>query len=435
MAEAAANYVSFEGYLKNVEGELEKSVPSFAELQKRHPFLSAKKLGKKYVFPVMLRREHGVTFGYAGNVRGKIYTLNDPVSAETQEAEVDGAEITVQGDISYGLLASAQEAGEGSYGDIFDDIVFGLREAAQFQLETMMLHGKRHIGIIGTTPDQSGTAHSYTITAATWAAGLWIGMENAYIDVYDTTGATKRNATTTIQVTGVDPDTRTIYVTGTEAEMDTIVATDIVVPRGWFGATTSTVNCFSGLIPIATNTGTLFGIDASVATGYNLWRGNTKALGSVKLTMAAILQAHAKTAVRGNRRKNAICMVNEFAWIDVMNDTAALRQFVQETKSEMAMGTHSLKFHSVNGATLELVPHSLMFAGEALLYCPETVKRIGATDITMRFKNAKGQAEAFYQELETKNGVRMRAFAEQAIINTMPATMCHITGIVPESLA
>ncbi len=423
----AVTDTTFEGYLKNVEGKLESALAPFAKVQRDIPFDSAKAIGKQFVYPVLLRQSHGVTFAQLGTAKRTAYTLNDPVTAETQEVTVDGAEFNLQEDIAYGMIAAARN-GEIAFGNVVDQILLGMRTTAQFYLEMMLLYGRQNIGEVESHSDTTGTAQSVVISQATWSPGLWAMMEGAYIDVYDDDGDPKRNAAGTILVTAVDPDTRTVYFTGSdETEIDTIVAGDIIVPRGWYGTTAvaAAANNFIGLRKIASHTsGALFGPDAD---SYGLWKSNTLALSSTKLTLAKIQTCRTKMAVRG-ATDDVDVLLNDYSWADINNDLSALRMFADNTKSEMTQGTDKIKFYS-NGATLSLVPHPMIKAGEAILYTPSKIKRIGESDLKSQWDKDAAM------HLESKAGVRFRNFWSQAIVPLEGPSRCGlITGIVPESI-
>ena len=91
-------------YAKNVVS----AAPSFAILQKAIPFQKSKLLGDKYHIPVVLTLEQGFTYS---NAQGAAYTLNSAVAMQMQDAQVSGAELTLQSGISYGAVSRAQARG------------------------------------------------------------------------------------------------------------------------------------------------------------------------------------------------------------------------------------------------------------------------------------------------------------------------------------
>jgi hypothetical protein len=414
---------ALQGYFKYTEGTLENALPEFATLQRDIPFQAGKRSGRKYIFPVNLRRPHGVTWAGTGTARGSLYTLEEPVSGAMQEAEVEGTEFVIQDDISYGALSSAQEAGEMAFGEAMDTVTENLVSSMRFYLEMSMLYGGGSIGTIAGRTVDGGAVQSFQLTQASWAPGLWANMENAYVDVYDDDFNPLRTTSDT-QVTEIDSDNCVIELTGTEGQLDTIVANDVIVPRGAY------TNWFYGLDAMITNTSTMHSIDAAA---FHLWRGNTSSASSAKLTLSRVLAGVTKGVVRGGAEELDVAL-GIYSWDDLLNDTQALKRFAESTKSEVEMGSKKITFYGSNGANINLNPHSMVKAGEALIYPRKRVKRIGSSDATLKIPGVKGQQHAFYQELETKNGIRLRGYWDQALVITHPARCTKITSIVPQSM-
>lgn len=415
----AVGTAQLDGYFKEVYGDLEDAVPSWAEIQKRIPFRQQDRLGDSYHFPVILRRSHGVTF--AGTTSGgTAFTLNDPVSLQSKDASVAGTELVIQEDVAYSVLNRAAQAGPAAFGDSMDEIVYGLRESAQFYLEMALLYGGTNIGTISANSG-TGTTQTLTISAATWASGIWSQMEGAKVDLYTAAG-TKVNAGA-VTVSTVLADSRQLICSGTAAVM--AAATTGVVFRP-FG---STSELFSGLDKITTNTATLFGIDAGT---YTLWKANTHTAGSAKLTMAKLQAALSKAVGRG-LNEDVVVFMSHYTWTDFNDDLSALRRYAKETKAEMTLGTTSIKFYGVSGGSMELVPHPMVKAGECYVIPVSRCRRIGSTDTTSRLQGVDGQENSFYQELESKAGIRLRCYWDQALISTQPAKLVKISSIVNES--
>ena len=78
-------------------------IPDYTKLLKGMPFYKAKALGRKYIFPVIVADEQGATF----NTDGSAFTLNSPVSMQTEEAQIEGVEIVYRGSISYKAVSVA----------------------------------------------------------------------------------------------------------------------------------------------------------------------------------------------------------------------------------------------------------------------------------------------------------------------------------------
>lgn len=420
------------GWFKEKYGEVSKTLPNVAYCQKRWKFSERERLGNEYHFPVFLRRPHGTTWA-GGDKAGTAYDLNAPKSLVSKDAKLSGGEFVLQEDIAYGVLTRAQSQGEEAFGEAMEEVVLQMRESASYYLEMALLYGGTNIGAISARVSGGGTGvQVFTLTDASWAPGLWAGMEGAYVDVFTPALTTKRNAAGTIEITEIDPDLRRVEMTGTIAELDAIVATDVIVPRGALEDATPTYNWFYGLDKIATTTsGTIFNISA---TDYHMWRGNVYDFKSKKATFAKIQAALTKAVVRG-LMEDVDVLCPTYTWTDVMNDLSALRRFASETKTEMKLGTNSIEFHGANGGTLSLVNHIMVKAGDLFIVPPKRMRRVGSAEITFRIPGVESQEDAMFQELESKAGVRLRCMWDQALVSTHPARVVKGKDVAPESLA
>jgi len=420
----AASKANLAGYFKEVYEKLERATPNWAIMQQKVPFQTQKRLGDNYNFPVKLRHSHGVTYAGSSNV-GTAFTLNEPVSLLMRNAQVSGTTVINQEDIPYDVLAMAQENGEAAFGDIMDEIVFGCREGTHFHLELMLLYGASNIGVVSGAPVVSpATTATCTIAVADWAPGIWAALEGASVDVYDTTGVTKRNTNAVLTVDVVDfaQGTRTVALTGNSTDCSAIADTDIIVPTGTQGEWSE------GLHQLATATGTVHNIDGDT---YALWTPNSYANGSAKLSMTGVQSAITAAMVRGLDEK-VCCLTSPYSWSDINNDLSALRRYVNDTKSEMELGTKSIRFYGVTGAEVELMAHPMVKAGYTYTFPEKRMRRIGASDVTNKIKDDGGDVpENFYQDLETKAAVRIRSYTNQALVAKLRSRLTVVTGIVP----
>ena len=390
----------------------------YAIIQKQVPFRTQQVLGDSYHFPVKLRRSHGTTW----NTDGSAFTLNSPVSPLTQNASASPVTFVLQEDISYVALSRAHGNGEAAFGDAMDDIVIGMREDAQFYLEMTLLHGGQNIGVISANSG-TGTTQTVTISAATWAAGIFSQFEGGKLDLYTAAG-TLINANSAVTVSTVLADSRQLILTGEATDLAVATTGVQLVPYG------AQSKWFSGLDKVLTNTATLFSIDAGT---YGLWKANTHTAGSAKLTMSKLQAAISKAVGRG-LMEDVVAVMSPYTWTDINDDTAGLRRFAQSTKSELDLGTSGvIKFYGVNGGSVELVSHPMAKAGQALVFPPKRFLRVGSTDTTSRLVGIEGQEQNFYQELESSAGIRLRCVWDQVLMPRQPAKCVAITGIVNES--
>jgi len=437
-----------DGFFKRVYGDdLEALVPEFAIVAKKIPFQKADKIGDSFRFPVKLTRSQGYTWNGAAGGAGSAFTLNQPISLVTREANVTGSEFVLRERLSYGVV-SRSGGKEESFGPALDEVVLDMTESASFQREMCLLYGGSATGIgdfvdagwtFGGAPATTATAQ---LQAQSWAGGLWAQMQGAEIDLYSVQAGnfTLLNTNGTITVTAIDPDTRTLALTAAVAADLTAVSTRagapnnetiLCYPRGAFGATgvaTATGgNWFNGLDAILSNTGTLFGINSAT---YNLWQSNVYDNAAGPLTADNLQKAMTRATVRG-LMEDVTVLVSTYTWTDLMNSLGSNRRFNDNFgNKEMPSGSNSIKFYGLNGA-MEIVPHPMVKAGDAFIVPMNRCLRIGSTDITFRLPDAG--PDRFVRQLTDQAGFEIRNYFDQGMIITHPARCVKITNITPTS--
>jgi hypothetical protein len=222
----------------------------------------------------------------------------------------------------------------------------------------------------------------------------------------------------------VDVQNRKLTVTGTATG---ITALDAALPADPLNIyfNTSHGKQMAGLIKILTNTGSLFGIDASE---WELWSGNTVSIGG-QMTLSKLLNALAIPAGRGLDEK-VTCFLNDRTWANVASDQAALRKYDARYDEERAKnGFRALTFYSQNGE-IELIPWNCMKEGEAIAIPLKQVKRIGSTDITFSQPGGNEKDPTYFRELADSAGFEYRCYSGQAIFIVKPARCLYMSGIV-----
>lgn len=418
---ASNNLSTLEGLRKEVYGDdLEKLVPEISVLAKRMPMLPMDSApGGSYNQPVQLTRAHGWTLNnVAGG--GGAFALNDPQPAQSKNAAIVGSSFVMEETIGYDdvarLLATNGEGRKRAFVAATAYLVANMSDTAAFVREMQLLHGQLSTGTVSSITSNGTGTESIVITAATHIPALWAGLENGYIDIYDTTEATKRNAGGTIQVTAYDFSTRTITVQGTAAELATVAATDVIYLRG------TKANGMVGLRKVSSNSTTLWTINAAT---YSLWAGNTYGAGSGPLTFTKVMRALNLPISRGGLMGDSTMICSPYTWSDCMNDLAALRRYANSAGGSMEQGASSLTF-TTHAGSVELVPHLLMTPSEAVIYPSKEAKRIGPKDTTFKLP---GSNENFFRELERNAGYGLRNYWQQALFLPCPAKCVRITGI------
>lgn len=400
------------GLFKEVYGDdITKLLPEVAKLQKRVPFKEQEKIGKKFVQPVVLAREHGVTYAAAGD---GAFALNTPIAMQMGQAEIDGAQLLLASRLDYESAAKAA-SNKKAFANATQHLIETMMESAAHRVEVSMLYGQSGIGK-QSTESGSGTDRVYTLQTASFAAGIWSGAENAELDFYN--GSTKLNTNASVVVTAVDLDARTITVTGNASDLTAIDAATLpdIYFKGSYGKE------MVGIDKILTNSTTLFNINAAT---YGMWKSSTYSAGSAALTMAKVLQAVGKAVSRG-LNEDVTVLVNPITWGNLNSDQAALRSFDQSYSSkESKNGSEAIVYHGQNGK-IEIVSHPCVKEGEAFVVPMKKMKRIGAQELSFK---SPGSDEQLFRQLDSSAGVELRLYGNQAIFIETPARCVKITGI------
>ena len=396
---------SLDGLYKSVYGENGpiELLPDMAILQRMVPFNKAQQTGKSYEVPVIVTSAQGFSYGAADET----ITLKTEVAATLKNVTVKGAQIVGQASLNYDAASrsmGSKQAFESSAGLVVRD----LKESHARKLEMALLYGGSGIGAVSTL-----AAQVITLTAASYADGLFIGAEGMSIDVYQADKVTLRQAN--LIISAIDSTSFTLTVIGTTTG---IVATDVIFVSGTVGK-----ECF-GLDAILTNTSTMFGVDASA---YSLWKSSSYTAGGAALTMAKVLSAAAQAIARGGLARDATLLVHPSSWNNLNNDQGALRQYVDD-KSSAVNGFEKIDYRGPNGK-ISVVAHPMVKRGEAFLVDIKNLKRVGSTDISNQTPG-KQDTEIFIQS-QTQSAYILRTYSNQAIMCEKPAQCVKITNIVP----
>jgi hypothetical protein len=394
----AASTVS--AWLKEIYADsLHNLVPEGVKLLKAVPFTAGdKELGDKYVQPVALTHEFGFSSGSGA------FQLNDSIAATYAEAQVEGKNLLLRTAVSYDAMAKAS-SNKKSFVKWSEQILGNMASSFNKRLEILHLYGSTNIGTVSGLNSQE-----ITVTAASFAEGIWAGSEGMKIDVYQSNGTVRRADLT---VTSVNLTTRVLTVTGTATN---IVSTDTIHFAGQYGAE------MNGIDKIVTNSSTLYNISAGT---YALWSGNSYAVGGA-LSFAKIQEAVALAVVKGlDEKVSLFCHPNAFA--DLNTDLAAARSLDGSYKAKKAEnGSETITFYSINGE-IEIIPSIYVKQGEAFIVPLKRLKRLGSSDVTMRMPGMTD--EQLMLQLPSNAGYEMRLFYDGNLFCERPAFLVKLTGI------
>lgn len=410
---AAQNTAStINAWLKEVYADsIQDLIPEGVRLLKMVAFEAGEKeIGDKYVQPLTLTHESGFSVGSGA------FSLNDAVAATYAEAQVEGKNLLLRTQVSYDAAARASSSKK-AFKKWGDQVIGNMTSSFKKRLEILHFYGGTGLGQVSAVSDSSGT-NTLTITAASWASGIWAGSEGMALDCYSAISAgTQRNTNATLAISSVNLVSRTVTVTGNATDTAAIQPNDHLFFRGFRG------NEMNGLDKIVTATTTIYNVDPGA---YALWKGNSHAAGG-RLTFAKIQQAVALGVAKGLDEKVTVFCAPE-SYTDLNTDLAAFRKLDSSYKSSKGEnGVESITFFGLAGE-IEIVPSIYVKRGEAFCVPLKKLKRIGSTDVTMRMPGMS--EEELMLQMPSNAGYEMRLFYDGNLFCERPAWMTKITGIV-----
>jgi hypothetical protein len=417
----AENYTTIVGALKEMVNDgISQIIPDHCIIQRMTPFnQKMKQEGLQYVEPVRTKRPAGFTFAQAGTGP---YNYNTPRSGKVERATIQANNVHLIEILDKETLFRTMSK-EAAVKQATAIVVEAMMEAARNVEEINLLYGQGDLGIA----DTGGSTTSFIVTKATWGPGLWIGAENMPVDIFDTSGNYRGSST----VQSVTPESRTIT-------LDTAVAGLTSTDQIWRAGTRSqTGNTASGatyyeaagIKKILSNTGTIFGIDASKNT---LWKAITVSAGSGPLSYSTWVRASSLACVKGTR-SGAVALIPVDSWADLAINEAAYRRW-NDAAGSFKVGADALIFVGATG-TMALKPHPMVKRGDAFLLNVNVssgtpggdFKRIGATDWV--FEAPVGKDEMFHY-LPDMSGYQVEMYHNKALLIDPPGRSLYINNIV-----
>jgi hypothetical protein len=300
-----------------------------------------------------------------------------------------------------------------------------------FRRELELLYGRSPTGLCTFTASTTvDTTHeTLTISAATWAVGIWAGMEGATFNVFQSSdnALVSSGDDAIFELTGVDPENKKITLKGTTTGCTALAS----VEAGWldFAGSRATMvtthKQFEGIdyaLTLASGN-TLWGL----STTYTLWRGNSYAVGSQKLTLQKVLGAANLAVGKAGLSEPVKLFVSPETWVDLADSISATRMTDSSySTSEGKNGVEKVIYHGASGA-IEVVIHSIIKGGEAFMLPMKHLKKVGSTDITLK-NPANG--EKIFLELAGNAGFEYRSYSDFALLIDAPAKCVKLTGIV-----
>lgn len=416
--EGASTLTSMNTQFKYIQDKAQSLLPDNSVIMRLCPEITeATKEGRKYLVPVQLSHENGVTFG-----DGTVFALNDASAAVYEEIEVDAQPIVLLTQISESVanrMANSKQT-------FITEATLRARvmlDSLTRYLEISMLYGKSTTGWgeISTITYAGGAATTATvvITAQNWSAGIWASSIGAKLDAYELT--TKTGAST-FKVTGVTASTRTVAISGTAADLALLETAVGGANTTYFMPTGAYANDMIGLERQITGGASYFGIDPTV---YTLWQGQSYDVNGA-LTMAKTLAGSALAVSVGGLNVDSVLMVSAKTYQNLNTDQAALRKYDESyDSSEADNGFGGLTYYGP-GIKIKVIVNNIVKEGEAYLVPPKYLSRVGAKELSFQ---RPGKTDEFFQEIPGYAGYSLRCGAEFAILLSRPAMAVRFYNI------
>jgi len=385
--------------------------PKSSVIQDLVPFSQSQRVGDSYNEGIMLQPPNGFTYnGSAGGVAA----LNSPANMVSKQASVTPSEINLREQMAYAAMSRAVDQGEAAFKSLTSEVLVGMKAAHHNRVEASALHGQRGYGTVESVT-ANGSDADVVFTAATFAPGLfWAFGVGSKWDSY--TGATKNNASGVLTVLSINAASRLITVSYTGTMGSEIAAGDVFYPQGAY----STADMM-GLMSQASNTGSMFGIDAAL---HSNWKGNSFAIGG-PLSYGLVEDCLSQLRDRGADSTLAVLLSNRI-YSQLVVELSQLR-IISGESTVGKQGFKSISYESPDVGTVQLIKHPFMKQSEGLILPVDNVIRSGSSDVSLGIPGS-GDGEVFMY-VAGYNAVEVQTFSDQFVLLQKPSCAGIMTGI------
>lgn len=409
----AENKVStMEGiFKKRYAPRVNYAYPNGVKFTKDIRFDSSKSPGADFNQPVVLQHENGFTFAAPGD---GAFDILAPVAGVSKNATIDGYQIVLSAELDYEAASKASSKGDRAFVRATKHVVKNMTDSHRKMLEIQALYGQADLGVVATD-----STNTQVVSAATWAPGIWAGIEGARMDVLDSGLTTEKSASNA--VVSVNLTNRSVTFTSNPGT---------AVGDRFFFENAAPVNTTSvavfkenlGIHKALTTSGSVFGVNNST---YNLWKPSSVAAGG-QLLFDHVQEISARVAEKGGVDGRLRLYVSNLTWNDLLGDQAALRRYDGDgSTSKYQTGAQAICFHTATGV-VEIVPSIYVKRGFAYLLDLNCWSRIGAQD----FAFGDPIDNQVFHRLESRAGADMRSYSNVAIFCEQLGRNGIITGIV-----
>lgn len=418
------------GGYKEIHGELvDKISPKPDYLHRTIPYRKDKKVGAKFVQPVVLGDENAIT--YAGSDTTEV-TLETPTGMLMARSEITPNTYYNRVRITYPAATRAEAEGPAAYMDAQALVLMNGQKALQKRHSISMIYGRHAKGIgqvaIGAAVSVDSTTMDFVFTEQEWAPGIWRRLKNARIQTTNDAGTIDDGGgSDVITISRVTHASRTVRVTFANGTLKTNVANRNA---------TETLNCFFygsvtndmvGMVKIFGNTtGTIFAIDAQANAE---WQGNTFSVGNKRLTGNHV-QGYASVLLdRGSEDEDLVLFCSNRTWADLHGELQSARVWDSSYQTNMAkQGFNAIRYFSSSG-WIQVVGSSYMKGGDALMFPTSVMSRIGSKDQSFNIPGAESNP---WHDVPDKSSAELTLMTDMGLFCEFPAWCAYISGITNE---
>lgn len=389
----------------------------------------AERVGNEYHQPVILTREQGYTYGGSS---GDAYTLSASVAMSMADAKLQGVENTLRSRVS--MRAASKAVGSTkAFKQTVGLVLKSNMSTHSLRKEKEILYGGATVGLgqSASMVNTSSTVTTITLSAATWATGLWAGEEGATLNAFRTdTGALISSGTDAIfTLTSVDPDNKAVVLTGTTTGTTAIQAQAANTTLAFAGART-TLTSLSEAIGLHYVCNVAAGTTVwNISNTNTLWKPSAHSCASGALSFGKVVAGLQKPVAKAALDENVDLYVSTDTWPSLVDSFAAARMLDSSyTPEEYKNGAGKVSY--VYGAGVaRVVPHPMVMGGHAFAVPTGSAKpkKVGSTDITF---NVPGRGDEMFTLIPDANGFEFRSYSDWAFFAPEPAKYLVFTNIV-----
>lgn len=428
MSTSVVNVPSLNALFKEVYAEeVANLIPERELLTKGIPFVSSdKQNGGDFVVPVILSRDHGVS--YLGSNSNNLQLL-PPVAANVNRASLRASAMLMRGLMDYTSASRAQKGGP-AFIDGTSYLVESITDSFAAVIEQTNFYGGK--GLASFTAATGPLAASQIVAdIGAWAPAVWVGAEGMPIEIFsDNAGLPGTVKVLITSISTVDITARTF----TLASVAGLVAGTVyhIFRKGAKGLEAL------GIDAILSETSSLFGIDV-VANG--LFKANQYDAKSAPLSYSKVSEAISIAYGRGlegtidlhvNSRVFQSLIPDFLTAKDqlITGSTGSVpagsnqgnrqgRTFTSAAEiTQLEHGTKAIRF-TINSVTVNVIANDYVKIGKAFGLASGTWLRIGSSEATFDLPDVEGGN--YFRQVSDMAALELRMFSDQAPICTKPA--------------